>query len=182
MASSTSNPAAVAARMQTHLQTEPQTRGQNQFQGSVTITQSQTHTSAPVLRLRGESTGEIESSTDGERGLGRGRRIQWAEDVVDNEGLGRKKSKVCCIYHAPRPIDESSDESSSDSDDSSSDDDDGGAKPSGGNGDKHDHGDECAHGHGHGKGKGKGKERKRSPNAYERQPNYKGKDKEKGGG
>lgn len=63
--------------------------------------------------------------------------VVWDEDVVDNEGLGRKKSKstfvtaqgenrsktinaaffmyiqVCCIYHKPRGFDESSDEDSS---------------------------------------------------------------------
>lgn len=26
------------------------------------------------------------------------KRVSWAEDVVDNEKKGRKKSKVCCIY------------------------------------------------------------------------------------
>jgi hypothetical protein len=44
-----------------------------------------------ILRLRGaneEGNGSME-----EGGRGRGRRIQWAEDVVDNEGLGRKSSK-----------------------------------------------------------------------------------------
>ncbi|OIR58669.1 MAG: uncharacterized protein A8A55_0509 [Amphiamblys sp. WSBS2006] len=25
-------------------------------------------------------------------------RVSWSDDVVDNEFLGRKKSKVCCIY------------------------------------------------------------------------------------
>lgn len=50
--------------------------------------------------------------------------VAWAEGVVDNEGLGRKSSKVCCIYHAPKAVGESSDESdssSSSSDDSDSD-------------------------------------------------------------
>ena len=66
-----------------------------------------------------------------------GPHVAWDEHVVDNEGLGRKKSKstclqelmlediyipnaegrltfsVCCIYHRPRPFDESSDEDSS---------------------------------------------------------------------
>ncbi|KAM3082666.1 Type 1 phosphatases regulator ypi1 [Clarireedia jacksonii] len=130
-----------------------------------------------VLRLRGAN--EEGNASVEEVGRGRGRRIQWAEDVVDNEGLGRKSSKVCCIYHAPRPIDESSDESSSDSDDSSSDDDDDDrARPmGGGKGKRKEHGDDCGHGHAHahGKGKGKGGERKRSPNAYERQPSLKGK-------
>jgi len=89
------------------------------------------------------------------------KRIQWAEDVVDNEGMGKKKSKVCCIYHAPRGIDESSDESSSDSSGSDSDSgDDGAARPARKNG--------CGHEHGNKKGKGKG--RARSPNAYEKMP------------
>jgi len=40
---------------------------------------------------------------------------------VDNEGAGRKKSKICCIYRKPRAFDESSDESSASSDESDSD-------------------------------------------------------------
>ncbi|PLW11925.1 hypothetical protein PCANC_07768 [Puccinia coronata f. sp. avenae] len=44
-------------------------------------------------------------------------RVQWQDNVIDNEGLGRKKSKVCCIYNKPKAFDESSDESDhSDSD------------------------------------------------------------------
>ena len=79
-----------------------------------------------------------------------GPRVAWDDDVIDNEGFGKKKSKskffffpffqnlsiefsskcfsstifisVCCIYHKPRRFDESSssDDSSSDSDDSDS--------------------------------------------------------------
>ncbi|KAE8147084.1 hypothetical protein BDV25DRAFT_40180 [Aspergillus avenaceus] len=48
------------------------------------------------------------------------RRIRWSEDVVDNEGMGKKSSKVCCIYHKSRPVGESSSESES-SESSSSD-------------------------------------------------------------
>ncbi|WVQ99559.1 hypothetical protein IAU59_006695 [Kwoniella sp. CBS 9459] len=41
-------------------------------------------------------------------------RVVWSEETVDNEGMGKKKSKICCIYHKPRAFDESSsDESSS---------------------------------------------------------------------
>jgi protein phosphatase 1 regulatory subunit 11 len=50
-----------------------------------------------VLRLRG-ATSETQETDAGE-GASDGnarRRIQWAEDVVDNEGLGRKKSKGWC--------------------------------------------------------------------------------------
>lgn len=36
--------------------------------------------------------------------------------MVDNEGMGKKKTKICCIYHRPKQFDESSDEDSSDSD------------------------------------------------------------------
>ncbi|KIK39777.1 hypothetical protein CY34DRAFT_807895 [Suillus luteus UH-Slu-Lm8-n1] len=43
-------------------------------------------------------------------------RVAWDEDVIDNEGCGKKKSKICCIYHKPRRFDESSEEESSDSD------------------------------------------------------------------
>jgi len=42
--------------------------------------------------------------------------VVWSDDVVDNEGAGRKSSKICCIYHKPRKFDESSSEESSDSD------------------------------------------------------------------
>jgi protein phosphatase 1 regulatory subunit 11 len=39
------------------------------------------------------------------------RRVRFDETAVDNEHLGRKKSKKCCIYHRRRAFDESSDES-----------------------------------------------------------------------
>lgn len=44
------------------------------------------------------------------------RRVQWADGTVDNEHLGKKKSKICCIYKKPRAAGESSSDSS-DSDD-----------------------------------------------------------------
>jgi len=45
-----------------------------------------------------------------------GPRVAWDEDVIDNEGFGKKKSKICCIYHKPRRFDESSSSDESDSD------------------------------------------------------------------
>ncbi|MCJ1341385.1 hypothetical protein MMC09_006681 [Bachmanniomyces sp. S44760] len=85
-----------------------------------------------TLRLRGEPPRERT-------------KIRWAEDVIDNEGLGRKSSKgkplslnrhiqqfprkpllmpislglVCCIYHKTRPVGESSSEDDSNSSSSS---------------------------------------------------------------
>jgi protein phosphatase 1 regulatory subunit 11 len=57
---------------------------------------TQTRTQAPrqaILRLRG-ATREQEREVVEEGESSRTRRsIKWAEDVIDNEGLGRKKSK-----------------------------------------------------------------------------------------
>ncbi|CAB4374819.1 hypothetical protein RhiirA5_358235 [Rhizophagus irregularis] len=94
-----------------------------------------------TLKLRGDGDGQSS-----------GRKVKWDDTVVDNEGLGRKKSKICCIYHKPRAFGESSDEDSSrdDSDDS-------------------DHG----HDHDHKNGHHPDKCYRNTPNAYERQPQYK---------
>lgn len=72
-----------------------------------------------VLKLRGDRPA-------------RRQKVVWSEGTVDNEGMGKKKSKsvsrlssgyrlmsrlmrsVCCIYHKPKAYDQSSDESSSD--------------------------------------------------------------------
>lgn len=42
--------------------------------------------------------------------------MTWDEDVVDNEGLGRKSSKRCCIFHKQRAFGESSTDSSEEED------------------------------------------------------------------
>ncbi|KAK6339112.1 hypothetical protein TWF696_009896 [Orbilia brochopaga] len=63
-----------------------------------------------ILRLRGAPAAHTQR-----------RRVTWTEEVVDNEGLGKKKTKICCIYKKPRQFGESSSEDSSSS--SSSDDD-----------------------------------------------------------
>jgi protein phosphatase 1 regulatory subunit 11 len=62
-----------------------QTQMQNPAQaGPAVITQAPRQA---VLHLRGATRGE-EAEEQGE-----GRSIRWAEDVVDNEGMGRKSSK-----------------------------------------------------------------------------------------
>ncbi|KAJ1969377.1 Type 1 phosphatases regulator ypi1 [Dispira parvispora] len=80
-------------------------------------------------------------------------RVKWDNDVVDNEGLNRKKSKVCCIFRKTRRFDESdSDESDSDCDS-----------------------DDHHHGHDN-KGKSNGLDSNHRslppPNEYERMPRY----------
>ncbi|GAB5585227.1 Type 1 phosphatases regulator ypi1 [Umbelopsis nana] len=137
--------------------TEPATDGSR----TVTLDPTQTESESEpeddhigILRLRGDPSARSP------------RQIQWAENVVDNEHLGRKKSKICCIYHRPRmPGDDSSSDSSSDSD-------------SDGGDHNHDHDHDCNHNHHNGRGrsnkpKHKVNPRDVSPNAYERQPRYK---------
>ncbi|KAL4877242.1 phosphatase inhibitor-domain-containing protein [Aspergillus karnatakaensis] len=126
-----------------------------------------------TLRLRAEEDTQAirdESST---------RRIRWSEDVIDNEGMGKKSSKVCCIYHKTRPVGESSSESESDSGSSESE---GDCGPRNENNRKtcrrtrHNHDaaqrsperGRTSSGHTH--DGGKHKQRKPSPNAYEKMP------------
>lgn len=136
-----------------------------------------------VLRLRGDSQSHEttpSSDTDTSSSLRSephqsSRRVRWDENVINNEGMGKKSSKVCCIYHRPRALGESSDESSSSSssDESDSDDD----------YDNHNRQRasrrECGHGHGHehdNEHEGHThthKHKKPSPNAYERVPKVK---------
>lgn len=125
--------------------------------GSQTITQTPSSEPSATLRLRGASPSSSAAAP----------RVQWAESVIDNEHMGKKSSKVCCIYHAPH---ESGESSSDDSSSSSGEDSDGGQDLS------------RARKAGSGKGKGKkeGGERKPSPNAYERVPKHKGKGKAEG--
>ena len=153
------------------------------------------------------------------------RGIRWAEDVIDNEGMGRKSSKglisspdfylmigvgglgcfgrvlsaeadlfgwveniVCCIYHPPRAVGESSSESESSSDSSSSSDNEGDdlnpetrARRPGGSGKKRRRRRGCGHGHEHGDGDDRresggksggngGKGKGNGGNAYEKIP------------
>jgi protein phosphatase 1 regulatory subunit 11 len=38
--------------------------------------------------------------------------VTWDQDVIDNEGMSRKSSKRCCIFHKQRDFGESSTDSS----------------------------------------------------------------------
>jgi len=95
------------------------------------------------------------------------RRVTWSEEVIDNEELGRKKSKVCCIYRRAREFGESSDESSDDSSSSSNtSDEEGKAKPG-------DSREDSNKNHNHSGHADQGRNKRRrppSPNAYEKIP------------
>eukprot|EP00951_Prasinocladus_malaysianus_P039051 scaffold433836_cov55-Prasinocladus_malaysianus.AAC.1 len=40
--------------------------------------------------------------------------VRWTDDTVDNEGMGRRSSKKCCIYHRKRAFGDWSDDEDSD--------------------------------------------------------------------
>lgn len=40
------------------------------------------------------------------------KKVKWDEAVVDNEHMGKKKSKCCCIYEKPHNHDDGSDSDS----------------------------------------------------------------------
>ncbi|MBN3299906.1 E3 ubiquitin-protein ligase PPP1R11 [Amia ocellicauda] len=44
------------------------------------------------------------------------KKVEWSSDTVDNEHLGRRSSKCCCIYEKPRRFGESSSESEGEED------------------------------------------------------------------
>lgn len=86
-------------------------------QTHVSTSQTQTVPNARLV-LRGDSSGE---QSNNEQTVRPSRpRVQWTEDVVDNEHLNRKKTKICCIFTKQREFGESSSESSDSSDSDSS--------------------------------------------------------------
>eukprot|EP00036_Acanthoecidae_sp_10tr_P010414 CAMPEP_0182920036 /NCGR_PEP_ID=MMETSP0105_2-20130417/3168_1 /TAXON_ID=81532 ORGANISM="Acanthoeca-like sp., Strain 10tr" /NCGR_SAMPLE_ID=MMETSP0105_2 /ASSEMBLY_ACC=CAM_ASM_000205 /LENGTH=147 /DNA_ID=CAMNT_0025057355 /DNA_START=284 /DNA_END=727 /DNA_ORIENTATION=+ len=82
---------------------------------TATVTTTATTAAAPRMEiiLRKPRDGDAAAGSGSERqGAAPQRpRIRWAAGTVDNEHLGRKSSKKCCIYHKPRAFGESSDES-----------------------------------------------------------------------
>ncbi|GAA5863481.1 hypothetical protein JCM8547_007257 [Rhodosporidiobolus lusitaniae] len=98
--------------------TVPANHGSRTLTVTNTPTPDSSHPDASAGGTHAGPSGEREGEVGVLRLRGRGmpgQRVQWEEGTVDNEGLGRKKSKICCIYHKPKPFDESSDESSSSS-------------------------------------------------------------------
>ncbi|KAF9989030.1 Type 1 phosphatases regulator ypi1 [Mortierella antarctica] len=140
--------------------------------GSRTITLDPTQTNEEDPGAEDRVHGVLELSGEPSEG----RRVQWDDDVVDNEHMNKKKSKICCIFKKQKEFGESSDESSSESDSSGSESD-GGPAPSGsgkgkGKGRREDH--SCDHSdpnhqHHHYR-RGADKPKKRVLNEYERMP------------
>ncbi|KAJ5667543.1 Type 1 phosphatases regulator ypi1 [Penicillium longicatenatum] len=155
-----------------------QTRQPRNPQHQTSTQTSQNLSLSGTLRLRGEDAPSVSPEPSSSR------RIRWSEDVVDNEGMGKKSSKVCCIYHKARPVGESSSEESSSSSSDSDSDSETDCRKSRSTPHSHPRGrgpagegssdqsqdqtsDACTHQHRHRHTKLK---RKPSPNAYEKMP------------
>jgi protein phosphatase 1 regulatory subunit 11 len=74
---------------------------QVQVGAAPTITTTESRPAQAVLHLRGATREEEAGNDRGDSGEVTRRRIQWAEDVIDNEGLGRKSSKG--LFQLPSP-------------------------------------------------------------------------------
>merc|ERR1712071_653450 len=72
---------------------------------------SSSQTATTQVASEERSTLRISSEAPPRRG------VQWTEDTVDNEHMGKKSSKKCCIFHKPKGDDESSSSSDSSDDD-----------------------------------------------------------------
>ena len=72
----------------------------------------------PTLKLR------LKDSDDGDDASNKGekqkpkkalrKQVSWTQETIDNENLGRKKSKCCCVYVKPKSFGESDTESEDD--------------------------------------------------------------------
>lgn len=58
------------------------------------------------------TTGSTDNNTILQLTLASRPSVRWDESTIDNEGMGRKSSKRCCIFHKQRKFDESSTDSS----------------------------------------------------------------------
>ncbi|CAH6720186.1 type 1 phosphatases regulator Ypi1p [[Candida] jaroonii] len=71
---------------------------------NTTTTVTETNTEVrPILKLRNHK---------------KPNKVKWTEETVDNENMGKKKTKICCIYH---PADGAESCSSSESESDASD-------------------------------------------------------------
>jgi protein phosphatase 1 regulatory subunit 11 len=74
--------------------------GQTHLQNSAPSATTTTTRPQAVLHLRGAPKEDGQGDGEGSER----RRIQWAEDVIDNEGMGKKKSKgMLCGFNPMIP-------------------------------------------------------------------------------
>ncbi|KAF5326964.1 hypothetical protein D9619_004339 [Psilocybe cf. subviscida] len=109
----------LLSAMQTATRMRPSTSAPGDGSRTQTITDAAPREDDGGMGSAGEDGGVPAGTLRLRAGTSRraGNRVVWDENVVDNEGAGKKKSKICCIYHKPRRYDESSSDSSDDSSD-----------------------------------------------------------------
>lgn len=76
---------------------------QQRREGSSTVTLPEP---VPVLQLRGTRGDRVQDGGPAQASPIHRRGVRWTEDVVDNEHMNKKKSKVCCIFHPQQNYDE----------------------------------------------------------------------------
>ncbi|KAL6939842.1 hypothetical protein ACO0RG_003689 [Hanseniaspora osmophila] len=88
---------------------DPSERTNQSNNDSTTIT---LNGAPPVIKLRASADSKSNQKTADKKP-----QVTWKEDVVDNEHMNKKKSKICCIFH---PQQEFSDEEEQDGEQSHS--------------------------------------------------------------
>lgn len=73
----------------------------------------------PVLQLRGEERSNNQSRSNRSPTSQR-HSVRWQSDVIDNEHMNKKKTKICCIFHPQQEFDDEVDHHSDCHDSSSS--------------------------------------------------------------
>ncbi|CUM56495.1 Type 1 phosphatases regulator YPI1 [Debaryomyces fabryi] len=128
---------------------------------NTTTTDTETNSETrPILHLRNNKKDKKEKP-----------KVRWTNDVVDNENMDKKKSKICCIFHPQREFGELSSESSDSSSDESDQSDDGAGEGESNASNGTPGHDACCGNH----KRKQGKLKKSTPNAYEKQPTHKNK-------
>ncbi|SCW00000.1 LAFE_0B07228g1_1 [Lachancea fermentati] len=62
----------------------------------------------PVLQLRASNSHARDETEVAQRTSARPQRnqVRWEQDVIDNEHMNKKKSKICCIFHPQQNFDD----------------------------------------------------------------------------
>ena len=79
---------------------------------------AQSHTRTLTITAHEDSNEASENRTADSATIGlkkkKKKKVAWRQDTIDNEGMGKKTSKCCCIYQKPHNFGESSSDSEQD--------------------------------------------------------------------
>ncbi|GAV49958.1 hypothetical protein ZYGR_0S00910 [Zygosaccharomyces rouxii] len=86
-------------------------RRDQQCRSIQTQTQTQTvnvESGPPLLQLRAshEQQQRVQRGSETSRGNSSRPSVRWESDVIDNENMNKKKTKICCIFHPQEEPDE----------------------------------------------------------------------------